>query len=75
MTKQTIDEFLEEATIGQLKELASHPTSHYVMPGFPHPATEEAHPGKTTSLYGCVDPKASICTQKSPTGFPMGLLL
>ncbi len=30
LAKQTIDELLEEATIGQLKPLASHPRSHYV---------------------------------------------
>jgi hypothetical protein len=30
MTKQAIDEFLQEATTGQLRELASHPNSHYV---------------------------------------------
>jgi len=30
MIKQTIDELLQEATIGQLKHLASYPRSHYV---------------------------------------------
>jgi hypothetical protein len=56
MIKQTIDELLQEATIGQLNHLASHPQPHYISSGSCMAGDLAAEPSQAGSMI-----QLSVC--------------